>query len=235
MVARVRRQWLAPPTNILLSTVNEYLEKNPSARYQTGSIEHESCISANTPRAKPKYKRARSTLEPSATEEALAHSAKAVVTGRVIAFEQAVPNTVDLPEVFSQKDRDDILKGVPRWAAKHPARQPPIPDSMKAELTRLHSLAGHHVSAAKIHTDLMRTAGWVARCCVDVARIKQFFSSLANTKKNQVTGSAPAPNDGDDVTEEGEDVDDMAGAGRAMDEAMDEAEEETELIEEAEE
>jgi len=30
-------------------------------------------------------------------------------------------------------------------------------------------------------------------------------------------------------------VDDMAGAGRAMDEAMDEAEEETELIEEAEE
>ena len=37
------------------------------------------------------------------------------------------------------------------------------------------------------------------------------------------------------MTEEGEDVDDMAGAGRAMDEAMDEAEEETELIEEAEE
>ena len=30
-------------------------------------------------------------------------------------------------------------------------------------------------------------------------------------------------------------MDDMAGAGRAMDEAMDEAEEETELIEEAEE
>jgi len=231
VVARVRTQWLAPQTDILWSTVNEYLEKNHSVRYKTGTTEVASCQSANSPRAKPTFKRARATLEPSATEEALARAAKAVVTGQVLAFGQAVPTMLVLPLGFSEEDRLEILAGKPRWAAKHVARLPPIPKSVAIELKRLHSLAGHHVSAAKVHTDLMRDAGWVTRCCVDVARIKQFFSTQTNKKKKKA-----APDDGNDAEDEkNDDEADTADTRSAMNEAMDEAEKEMEEEEEEEE
>ena len=227
VVARVRTQWLAPPTGIRRSTVNEYLQDNPSARYTMGTKVLLTCVSSNSSRTQPSSKRARSALEPSATEEALAQAAEDVVKGQVIAFYEDVPTMVDLPEGFSPEDRKEILQPKAGWAAKLSSKPlVPMPPKIKAELRRLHSFAGHHVSAAKVHTDLMRTAGWLARSSVDLARIKQFFNALTTKNKKKLS----AAKSGEDAEAEEDDVGDLVQASIRLDNALREVESKAEPI-----
>ena len=222
VVANLRTQWLAPPSGIRRSTVNKYLQENPLARYTMGTKVLLTCVSSNSPRAQPCSKRARSALEPSATEEALAQAAEDVVKGQVIAFYEDTPTKVDLPDGFSPEDRKEILQSKAGWAAKLPSRHHvPIPVKIQAELRRLHSFAGHHVSAAKVHTELMRTAGWLARYSIDLARIKQFFNALTTKKKK-----LRAAKKGEEAENEEEDVDGVAQARIRLDDALREVENE---------
>jgi len=227
VVALVRTQWLAPSKDIRRSTVNTYLQEHPSVRYTMGTTVLLSCESSNSPRAQPSSKRARSTLEPSATEEALAQAAEDVVKGQVITFYADAPEKVDLPEGFSPEDRKEILQPKAGWASKLPSRnQVAIPAKIQAELRRLHSFAGHHMSAAKVHTDLMSTAGWLARCSIDLARIKQFFAALTTKKKKLA-----ADKSGEDAEAEEDDMGGVAQATIQLDDALREVENNARLIE----
>jgi len=148
-------------------------------------------------------------------------------------FRKDAPTIVGLPEGFTQGDRMELLQPKPGWAAKLSSKtQVPIPPKVKAELRRLHSFAGHHVSAAKVHTDLMRTAGWLARSSVDLAGIKQFFAALTTKAKKE---EKTAVNDGDDAEAEGDDSGDMTQASVGLDDALREVENEASPIEDADE
>jgi hypothetical protein len=136
-VVLVRTQWLASPTPVLKSQVDKHIKLYHDLYYKSGTKALESCSSANSSKGGPKFKRVRQTLEPTATDWALANTAKSVLTGQIEALSRGSSASISELRTFSLEDRSQILRSKESWASKGLRSIPPIPRLLKREVGKL--------------------------------------------------------------------------------------------------